>query len=159
MPSANEVPDIVRLLILALGPIGAGKVVQALVNGLIELAPDPLSSDQKFYLAILVSFVVPIAAYGLLVWLGASSFDLATLLWEIMVGYMVSQQFHRTDEKQKRRQATQPEPVMLTAPGDNSTPAVTQDPGWRKTTSELTPPPTMPAPRTAPLDPSDKQEE
>jgi hypothetical protein len=115
MPNTDFTSDLINLLILALGPLGAGKVVQELVNRLIDWAPEPLSSDQKFYLAILASFVVPIAAYGVLVALGAVSFDTATLVWEIGVGYMVSQQYHRAD-KSKRAQPLDP-------PGDNSTAA------------------------------------
>jgi hypothetical protein len=144
MPNDNGAA-VIDLLILALGPIGAGKVVQELVNALVEAAPQKLTSNQKFYLAILVSFVVPIAAYGLLVWLGAMDFDLATLLWEIGIGYMVSQQFHRTAEQQAKSRRPVVAPLTL-VPGDNSTPAGT-------TTGELTGPATLAAPQTLPLDP------
>lgn len=143
---------VVDLLILALGPIGAGKVVQQLVKALIDAAPDKLSSDQKFYLAILVSFVVPIAAYGLLVWLGAMPFDLATLLWEIGIGYMVSQQFHRTAEKQERARRPVVAPLTL-VPGDNTALARTNH------TGPLTGPAIMPAPQTEPLDETGEQKE
>lgn len=143
MPNASGAA-VIDLLILALGPIGAGKVVQQLVKALIDAAPDKLSSDQKFYLAILVSFVVPIAAYGLLVWLGAMSFDLATLLWEIGIGYMVSQQFHRTAERQERARRRVVAPLTL-VPGDNSAPATNH-------TGELTGPAELAAPQTEPLD-------
>lgn len=144
MPNDNGAA-IIDLLILALGPIGAGKVVQELVNALVEASPQKLTSNQKFYLAILVSFVVPIAAYGLLIWLGAMDFDLATLLWEIGIGYMVSQQFHRTAEQQAKSRRPVVAPLTL-VPGDNSTPAGT-------TTGELTGPATLAAPQTLPLDP------
>lgn len=146
MPNDNGAA-IIDLLILALGPIGAGKVVQELVNALVEASPQKLTSNQKFYLAILVSFVVPIAAYGLLIWLGAMDFDLATLLWEIGIGYMVSQQFHRTAEQQAKSRRPVVAPLTL-VPGDNSTLAsAVLSPG------ELTGPATLAAPQTLPLDP------
>jgi hypothetical protein len=140
MPNADLMPDIVSLLILALGPLGAGKVVQELVNRLADAAPDPLSSDQKFYLAILVSFVVPLAAYGLLVWLGGAPFDLATLVWEIGVGYMVSQGYHRDAKKQKAARRGVPLAVVPAAEPSNNT-------------EVLTGPAELPEPQTHPLDP------
>lgn len=143
MPN-NSGAALIDLLILALGPIGAGKVVQQLVNALIDAAPDKLSSDQKFYLAILVSFVVPIAAYGLLVWLGAMDFDLATLLWEIGIGYMVSQQFHRAAERQGKSRRPAGVPLAI-VPVEQA-----QEIGR---TGQLTGPAEIAAPQTAPLDP------
>jgi hypothetical protein len=145
MPSTSG-STVVDLLILALGPIGAGKVVQQLVQWLIDAAPDKLTSDQKFYLAILVSFVVPIAAYGLLVWLGAMDFDLATLLWEIGIGYMVSQQFHRTAERQER--ARRPAGVPLAV-----VPPVERAPAASNHTGPLPGPAELPAPQTQPIEP------
>src|SRR5689334_3455825 len=143
MPNVDLAPDIVNLLILALGPIGAGKVVQELVNRLADAAPDPLTSDQKFYLAILASFVVPLAAYGLLVCLGAVDFDNATLVWEIGVGYMVSQGYHREAKKQAASRSVVPLAIVP--------PAMEQPPA--PITGALAPPAELPAPLTQPLDP------
>jgi hypothetical protein len=125
MPNTDIAPAILRLLILALGPLGAGKVVQELVNSLSAAAPEPLTGDQKFYLAILVSFVVPIAAYGLLVWLGGAPFDLATLVWEIGVGYIVSQKYHRDAKKEQAARQSIPftiVPPVERAPEESSAP-------------------------------------
>ena len=115
----NQPPDVMQFLLLVLGPLGAGKAVQALVDWICELAPRVLTPQERFYLAQVLAFLVPLAAYGVLVALGLYTWKWTDLLWEVGVGYMVSQQFHRADEKRARQGQVlraQPRPVDPAAP-------------------------------------------
>jgi hypothetical protein len=73
------------------------------VYGSIELfdkvAPNPLPSGVKFYLAMVLSFLVPIAAYGLEIAMGLAQPGADGLFAAIGVGYMLSQTFHRAREE------------------------------------------------------------
>lgn len=99
----NQPPDVMQFLLLVLGPLGAGKAVQALVDWICELSPRVLTPQERFYLAQVLAFVVPLAAYGLLVALQLYTWKWTDIIWEIGVGYMVSQQFHRADEQRARQ--------------------------------------------------------
>jgi hypothetical protein len=78
---------------------GGGVVVFGLiefVNKLIE--PRQLPPDVKFYGAMLLAFLVPLAAYIAEIALGIATWGLDGLFLSIATGYMISQAVHRTTE-------------------------------------------------------------
>lgn len=94
--------ELITLLTFLLTAGGAGAATWGLIEFLNKVLPVPLSSTVKFYLAMLLAFVLPCAAYAVEVYAGIADFGADGLLAAITVGYLVSQTIHR-DQEQKAR--------------------------------------------------------
>ena len=76
---------------------GAGVFIFVLIASIEAILPADKqpTGDQKFYAALLLSFLVPAAAYGTLVALGAVQATPEGLFQMIGVAFLVSQTIHR----------------------------------------------------------------
>lgn len=90
---------------------GAG-VGASVVMSFIEKLADPirpLTSRQKFYISMGLSFLCPLIIYALTIALAWQSFSWPFLIAELGVGFAVSQTVH-FEAKQSSKLDTEPEP-------------------------------------------------
>src|SRR5436190_9172654 len=83
-----------EMLIFALSQGGAGFIVFKLLEFLYKLTHGRIPASAKFYLAMALSFVVPVGAYMLQILCKLVQPGPAGFVSAILIGYMVSQSIH-----------------------------------------------------------------
>lgn len=82
------------LLTYLAGAVGTGALVFIIIQLAEKLYRKPLPPNVAFYGAMVLAFLIPLAAYGALVATGKMPFTWMGLIAEVGVGYMVSQAIH-----------------------------------------------------------------
>lgn len=92
-----------------LSPVGSGIFLWGLVAMLIKAWPKlDSSSELKFWITWLLSFIIPPAAYGTQIALGYEVFTIGGLFTAIGTAYLLSQGIHRGTEKAEKIAKGQP---------------------------------------------------
>jgi hypothetical protein len=95
----DTITTFAAFLLFLLTSAGAGLAVTKTIDGYEQFMGHELDVKFKFVAAVVLSFVFPVVAYLLEIWIGTASLSNDGLFGAFVIGYITSQGFHRAQEK------------------------------------------------------------